>query len=211
MRPFTWLSVSIVFLVAVAGCGTGSPPLSGDELMARARQAWKGDWHAVWQVGWQGAPVRGPLVAEIWHAGDGRLRIETLEASSPGLSGLIFVDDGQTRWLHDVRHDRWQTEADGPVGVPLASDALDAIAWLFLHVDDAAVDVSGRDVLESGPSIRLDIVLPPGDRVTLWVHDETGLPTRVELRSSTWGEASLVARSVSVPDRLHPDLFSSPR
>ena len=47
--------------------------------------------------------------------------------------------------------------------------------------------------------------------LSLWVDDETGLPTRVELRSTTWGEASLVARSVSVPDRLHPDLFSSPR
>lgn len=211
MRLFTWLSLHIVLLVAATSCRTDSLSLNGDELMARARQAWMGDWHAVWQVGWQGAPVRGPLVAEIWHAGDGRVRIETLEASSPGLSGLIFVDDGQTRWLYDVRHDRWQTESEGPVSVPLASDALDAIDWLFLNMDDAAVNVSGRDVLESGTSIRLDVVLPPGDRVALWVHDETGLPTRVELRSPTWGEVSLVARSVSVPDRLHPDLFSSPR
>jgi outer membrane lipoprotein-sorting protein len=211
MRLFISLSVHIVILVTVASCGSDSSAISGDDLMARAQQTWMGDWHAVWQVEWQGAPVRGPLVAEMWRADDGRMRIETLEAASPALNGVILVDDGQTCWLYDVRQDLWQTQTQGPARIPLASDALDAIDWLFLQMDDAVVDVSGRDVLESGPAIRLDVVLPAGDRATFWVHDETGLPARVELRSVTWGEASLVTRSVSVPDHLHPGLFAPPQ
>jgi outer membrane lipoprotein-sorting protein len=211
MRLFTRLSVQIVILVAVASCGSDSSALNGDAVMARAQQTWAGDWHAVWQVEWQGAPVRGPLVAEMWHADDGRMRIETLEASSPSLSGVILVDDGQTFWLYDVREDLKQTQPQEPTRIPLASDALDAIDWLFLQIDEAEVDVSGRDVLESGPTIRLNVVLPAGDRATLWVHDKTGLPSRVELRSMTWGEASLIARSISIPDHLHPGLFAPPQ
>ena len=211
MRLFTRLLVHVVIFVTIASCGSHSFALNGDDVMARARQTWMGDWHAVWQVEWQGAPVRGPLVAEMWHAADGRMRIETLEASSPALSGVILVDDGQTCWLYDLRQDLRQIQTQEPARIPLASDALDAIDWLFLQMDEAVVDVSGRDVLESGPAIRLDVVLPAGDRATLWVHDETGLPSRVELRSVTWGEASLVTRSISVPDKLHPGLFAPPQ
>jgi outer membrane lipoprotein-sorting protein len=211
MRLFIRLSVQIVILVTVASCGSDASALNGDDVITRAQQTWRGDWHAVWQVQWQGAPVRGPLVAEMWHADDGRMRIETLEASSPALSGVILVDDGQTFWLYDVRQDLRQPQIQEPARIPLASDALDAIDWLFLQMDKAVVDVSGRDVLESGPAIRLDVALPAGDRATLWVHDETGLPSRVELRSETWGEASLATRSISIPDHLHPGLFAPPQ
>jgi hypothetical protein len=200
-----------VLLVTVASCGSKSFALNPDEVLARAQQTWMGDWHAVWQVEWQGAPVRGPLVAEIWRADDGRIRIETLEASSPALKGVILVDDGETCWLYSMRPDLKQPQPQESAKIPLASDALDAIDWFFLQMDDALVEVSGRDMLESGPAIRLEVILPAGDRVTLWVHDETGLPSRVELRSETWGEASLIARCVSLPGHLHPGLFVPPQ
>lgn len=211
MRVFTRLPVYIVILVAAAGCGVNLSLPDGDESVARAQHAWRGDWHAVWQIEWDGAPVRGPLVAEMWHAADGRMRIETLEAPSPALDGLILVDDGETSWLYDVRHNRLEAESDEPARIPLASDALDAIDWLFLKMEDATVAVSGRDTLESGAAVRLDIVLPTGDRAAIWVHDETGLPSRVELHSATWGEASFATRSISIPEHLHPGLFASPQ
>jgi outer membrane lipoprotein-sorting protein len=150
-------------------------------------------------------------VAEVWHAGDGRIRIETLEASSPALSGLILVDDGRTSWLYDVRRDDLEAGSDDGARIPMASDALDAIDWLLLGMDDGTLDVSGRDSLESGTAIRLNIVLPTGDRAVLWVHDETGLPSRVELQSVTWGEASFVTRSISTPEHPHPGLFLPPQ
>lgn len=211
MRAFTRSLVYVVSLVAAVGCGVNPSLPDGDELVARAHRAWKGDWHAVWQVEWDGAPVRGPLVAEVWHADDGRIRIETLEAPSPALNGLILVDDGETSWLFDVRHNRLEAESDEPAKIPLASDALDAIDWLFLNMEDATVAVSGRDSLESGAAIRLNIVLTTGDQAVLWIHEKTGLPSRVELESATWGEASFVTRSISIPENPHPGLFAPPQ
>ncbi len=208
MRILTSLLVYIVILVAAADCGVHPSLPDGDVSVARAQQAWRDNWHAVWQVEWDGAPVRGPLVAEMWHADDGRMRIETLEAPTPALNGLILVDDGETSWLYDVRHNRLEAESAEPARIPLASDALDAIDWLFVKMDDATAAVSGRDTLESGAAIRLDIVLTSGDRAVLWVHDETGLPSRVELHSATWGEAYFTARSISIPEHLHPGLFA---
>lgn len=211
MRAFTRLFVYFVSLVAAVGCGADPALPDGRETLARAYWAWRGDWHAVWQVEWDGAPVRGPLVAEVWHADDGRIRIETLEASSPALNGLILVDDGETSWLYDVRRNRLEAESDEPAKIPLASDALDAIGWLFLNMEDATVAVSGRDSLESGAAIRLNIVLPNGDRAVLWVHEKSGLPSRVVLESATWGEASFVTRSISIPENSHPGLFAPPQ
>lgn len=210
MRILITLLVYIVIAAPAVGCGVDSSLPDGDASVARARQAWRDNWHAIWQVEWDGAPVRGPLVAEMWHADDGRVRIETLEASTPALNGLILVDDGETSWLYDARHSRLEAESAEPARIPLFSDALDAIDWLFLKMDDATVVVSGRDTLESGAAIRLDVALPTGDRAVLWVHDETGLPSRVELHSAIWGEVYLTARSVSIPEYLHPGLFTSP-
>lgn len=178
--------------------------------MARARQAWAGDWHAVWQVEWSGAPLRGPLVVETWHAADGRLRIETLEAPVPALSNLVLVDDGEMCRLTSTRLSDWVSSSNEPARIPLANDALDVVDWLLFRMPDAAVDVSARDSLESGPAIRLEVVLTDGDRAVLWLHEETGLPARVELYSAVWGEPVLVTRSISLPERLHPGLFVPP-
>jgi len=219
MRILTSLLVYSVVLVAAAGCGANVSLPDVDGLVARTQQAWSDNWHAVWQVEWDDAPVRGSLVAEMWHANDGRVRIETLEAPASALNGLILVNDGETSWLYDARRDaghdasygRLEAESAEPARIPLASDALDAIDWLFLKMDDATLAVSGRDILESGVAIRLNIALPNGDRALLWVHDETGLPSRVELHSATWGEAYFTARSISIPEHLHPGLFIPPQ
>lgn len=200
----------LMVLVVAVGCGGGSSLPRAEELVARARQAWAGDWHAVWQVEWGGAPLRGPLVVETWHAADGRLRIETLEAPVPALSNLLLVDDGETGRLTSTRQSDWVSGSNEPARIPLANDALDMVDWLLFRLTDATLDVSARDSLESGPAIRLEVVLSQGDRAALWLHEETGLPARVELYSAVWGEPVLVARSISLPERLHPGLFVPP-
>lgn len=201
-------TIFAVILVTVMGCGSSSSTPDGEDLLRRAQQTWSGDWHAVWEVKWDGAPVREPLIAEVWHAADGRLRIETLEVPSPALSGLTLVENGTTSWLYDLRHDQITTGSHKQMKIPLTSDALDAIDWLLANLDEPTLSVSGRKILESGPATRMDAGLSNGDRVALWIHDETGLPSRVELHSAVWGEAAFIARSVSVPDSLHPDLFA---
>jgi hypothetical protein len=204
-------------LLALIGCRERASLPDPNSLLTRAGQAWQDDWHAVWQVEWAGAPVRDPLVAEIWHAADGRLRIEVLEAPSAALSGLTLVNDGMTGWLYDVRQDRTETGPADQVRIPLASDALDAVDWLFSNVEGATVAASGYDRLESGQAIRLEIRLAAGrpgvaagDWAALWVHGGTSLPARLELRSAEWGEASFTTRSIAVPERLPTDLFLLP-
>jgi outer membrane lipoprotein-sorting protein len=210
MRVFYQLSAYGLLLLALISCGERAALPDPNGLLARAGQAWRGDWHAVWQVEWAGAPVRGPLVAEIWHAADGRLRVEVLEAPTPGLSGLTLVNDGTTGWLNDVRQDQRETGPAGQVRIPLASDALDVMDWLFSNLEGATVVASGYDRLESGQAIRLEVRLADGDRAELWVHEATGLPARLELRSAQWGEASFTTRSIAVPEQLPADLFRLP-
>ena len=217
MRVFYKLSAYGLLLFALVGCRERAALPDPNSLLTRAGQAWHDDWHAVWQVEWAGAPVRGPLVAEIWHAADGRLRIEVLEAPSVALSGLTLVTNGTTGWLHDVRQDRTETGPADQVRIPLASDAMDAMDWLFSNMDGATVEISGYDRLETGQAIRLEIQLAAGrpgvaagDRAELWVDEETRLPARLELRSADWGEASFITRSIAVPERLPADLFLLP-
>jgi outer membrane lipoprotein-sorting protein len=207
MRIFTWLTASVIILTAVTSCSSSSLP-DGKGLAARTRQVWEEDWHAVWEIEWAGAPVRGSLIAEIWHTADDRLRIETLEAPTAALSGLTLVDDGATTWLYDLRQNQVETGPDELVRIPLASNALDAIDWLLLNMDSAStVNVSGHGTLESGPATRLEIILSADDRAALWVHDETGLPARVELCSAVWGEATFTARSIDPSQDQYPGLI----
>ena len=112
MHIITRFTIYAVVLATAMGCGSSSSTPDGEGLLRRAQQAWTGDWHAVWQVEWDGAPVREPLTAEVWHAADGRLRIETLEVPSPALSGLTLVENGTTSWLYDLRHDQITTGSD---------------------------------------------------------------------------------------------------
>ncbi|GAB4530795.1 MAG: hypothetical protein Kow0063_09310 [Anaerolineae bacterium] len=210
MRVCSRLFLGLVLLGISVGCGRDSSLPTADELVARARSAWAGDWHAVWQVEWDGAPLRGPLVFETWHAADGRLRIEILEAPALALDSLVLVDDGAERWLYSTRENDWVSKPNQPARIPLAEDALEMVDWLLLRVPHAALDVSARNVLESGPAIRLEVVLADGERATLWVHEATGLPSRVELHSATWGEPLLATRSISPPGYLNPGLFVPP-
>lgn len=209
MRIFTWLLISVIILITLTRCGSSSLP-DGEKLVTRARQVWEADWHAVWQIEWAGAPVKGSLIAEVWHATGNRLRIETLEAPTAALSGLTLVNNGTTTWLYDLRQNRVETGPEEWVRIPLASDALDAIDWLLLNVDGSTINVTSYETLESGPATRLDIIQDNGDLVMLWVHDVTGLPARVTLRSAIWGEATFTTRSISTGERPHPALFVPP-
>ena len=201
------LAPFLILAAVAAGCDAASRP-DGSGLVTQAQQAWAGDWHAVWQIEWDGAPVRGPLVAEIWHAGNGRLRIETLEAPTAALSGLTLVSDGATSWLYDLRQNRVETQPAGQVRIPLASDALDATAWLLKETGRATTRSTGRDMVESGLADRVAVDWSNGDRAMLWVHTQSGLPARVELHSAVWGEAAFTARSIDPSPAKPAELFT---
>ncbi len=204
------LAIPFIFFATVAvGCGAVSPP-DGSGLITQAQQAWAGDWHAVWQIEWGGAPVRGPLVAEIWHAGSGRLRIETLEAPTAALSGLTLVGDGATSWLYDLRQNQAEASPAGQARIPLASDALDATVWLLKEASQGTTRtrVVGREMLESGLANRVVVECSNGDRAILWIHMQSGLPARVELHSAVWGEATFITRSIDLSPGKPIELFT---
>jgi hypothetical protein len=211
MRALIKFLVCSLMLMPAAGCGPGSLP-DGHSLVSSSFQAWRADWHGVWQIEWAGAPVQGPLVAEVWHAADGRLRVETLEAPVPALNNLVLVQDDTASWLYDGRQNQVQGgPGHQPLRIPLISDALDATTWLLESIDAAAeVAVTGSDQLESGSATRLKITLSSGDRALLWVDTETGVPARLKLNSAIWGEAVFTARSLSRLERPHPGLFAAP-
>lgn len=206
----TKLIACSILLIAATGCGSSYPLSDGGSLLSRAQQAWLGDWHAVWQIEWEGAPVRGPLVIEVWHAADGRWRVETLEAPTAALSGLTLVNDGETSYLYDLRQDQVETGSDKGIRIPLASDALDAIEWLVRGTDHLSATTAGRDTLESGLATRIDIELNTGGQAVIWVDDETRLPAQVKLRSEVWGEATFATRSINLPEQLPSALFTLP-
>jgi outer membrane lipoprotein-sorting protein len=211
MRVSIKFLIGLLMLLAAAGCAAGPGP-DGRRLVSSSRQAWGAGWHGVWQVEWAGAPVQGPLVAEVWHAADGRLRVETLEAPVAALNNLVLVRDGTTSWLYDGRERKLQAgPAYEPLSIPLISDALDATSWLLDGIDGTAqVAVAGSEHLESGSATRLKVTLSSGDQAVLWIDMETGLPARLELNSATWGEATFTARSLGRLEQPHPGLFAAP-
>jgi outer membrane lipoprotein-sorting protein len=211
MRALIKLLVCSLMLATAAGCHPGSLP-DGHSLVSSSYRAWRADWHGVWQAEWAGAPVSGPLVAEVWHTADGRLRVETLEAPVPALNNLTLVRDGTTSWLYDGRQKQLQAgSAHRPLSIPLICDALDAMTWLLEGVDSAAqVAVAGSDRLESGSATRLKITLSSGDGALLWIDAQTGLPARLKLNSATWGEVTFTARSLNLLERPQPGLFAPP-
>jgi hypothetical protein len=211
MRVSINLLAGLLILVTSAGC-TAGPVADGHSLVSTSRQAWRAGWHGVWQVEWSGAPVPGPLVAEVWHAADGRLRVETLEAPVAALNNLVLVQDGATSWLYDGRQKKLQAgPAYEPLRIPLISDALEATGWLLDGTDGTAqVAVAGSEHLESGSATRLKITLASGDQALLWIDVQTSLPARLKLNSAAWGEATFTARTLGRLEQPHPGLFAAP-
>jgi len=195
----------LVVCLAACAAPAGAPP---EQWLARAQQAWRADWHAVWQIEWAGAPVRGPLVAEVWRAADGRLRIETLEAPTPALANLTLVSDGQMAWFYDARHHRATHGPASRLRLPLASDALEVWDWLLTEADTATLaGTLYPDTQESGPASRLELTTRAGDQASVWFDDQSGLPVGLRLRARDWGEVSISARRVEQPGQLAAALF----
>jgi outer membrane lipoprotein-sorting protein len=202
--PRAVLAMAVLLLAA---CNSSATSSAGGSLI-EARRAWAGDWHAVWQIEWSGAPVQGPLVVEVWHRGAGGLRLETLEAPTVALAGLTLVDDGEQVWLYDLRPNRVEHGRRLALRIPLASDALDVWNWLLTDAEQTAIHWRRADKLESGPATQLALTTRSGDQATVWIDDQTGLPAGLDLSSHLWGQVTMVTRSISRAGPLSSALFA---
>ncbi len=198
-----------LFVLLAAAC-TGVTPINinAAKELERARHAWTGNWHAVWQIEWNGAPIHGPVVAEIWHAADGRLRVETLEAPVATLNGLMRADDGAHVWLYDTRQRQTTYGTREQLRIPLVDDLLDAMEWALAQPFQATIIAINSWEIESGEAAALELTADTGERVTLWVDRETGLPAGLLLHSSPWGQARCVTRMLDRRAHMDDALFT---
>jgi hypothetical protein len=187
---------------------TGAQPVDAARELERARRAWAGNWHAVWQIEWANAPLRGPVVAEIWHAADGRLRVETLEAPVASLNGLMRADDGAHVWLYDTRQQQLTYGTREQLRIPLVDDMLEAMEWTLKEPFQATVMAANRWEIESGEALALQLTADTGERVTLWINRESGLPAGLVLHSSPWGQARCVTRTLDRRAYMDDELFT---
>lgn len=199
--------ISVCGLLLATACTSGQPVDAAQEI-ERARRAWVGNWHAVWQIEWIGAPLRGPVVAEIWHAADGRLRVETLEAPVAALNGLMRADDGSHIWLYDTRRRQVSYGTREQLRIPLVDDMLEAMDWALKEPFQATVVAANSWETESGEAVALELTADTGERVTLWVNHESGLPAGLILHSSPWGQARCVTRTLDRRAYMEDELFT---
>jgi hypothetical protein len=200
---------ALLFLLALlttACADTASIDAAGE--LERARRAWAGNWHAVWQIEWHNAPLHGPVVAEMWHSADGRLRVETLEAPVATLNGLMRTDDGTQAWLYDTRQRQTSYGTRVQLRIPLVDDLLDAMGWTLMQDFQATVIAANDWTIESGAAVALELIADTGERVTLWVNRETGLPAGLMLHSSPWGQARCVTRTLDRRTYMDDALFT---
>ncbi|MGC8878040.1 MAG: hypothetical protein ACP5R2_02325 [Anaerolineae bacterium] len=197
----------LLFALLATAC-TGVQPVDATRELERARRAWAGNWHAVWQIEWINAPLRGPLVAEIWHAADGRLRVETLESPVATLNGLMRADDGSRVWLYDTRQQQVSYGTPERLRIPLVDDLLEAMEWTLAQPFHAAVITVNSWEIESGEAVALELTANTGERVTLWVNRETDLPAGLVLHSSPWGQARCVTRTLDRRAHMDDELFT---
>jgi outer membrane lipoprotein-sorting protein len=197
----------LLLLLLLPGCSQIAREEAAAQTVAAAK-AWNGNWHAVWAIEFANAPVDGPLVAEIWHAADGRLRIETLEAPTTALSGLTLVDTGDIVWTYDLRQNRAEADSAGQGRIPIASDSLAVMEWMLAEMPTAAIVGARSESLESGPAARLSLITESGDRAELWVHNKTDLPAGLSLQSRRWGEVHMSSRSLEAPRSFDTGLFT---
>lgn len=196
-----------LFVLLVAAC-TGVTPINAAGELERARHAWAGNWHAVWQIEWSDAPIRGPVVAEMWHAANGRLRVETLEAPVATLNGLMRADDGTRVWLYDTRRRQTSYGTREQLRIPLVDDLLEAMEWTLKESFQATFITANGWEIESGEAVALELTTDTGERVTLWVNRETGLPAGLILHSSPWGQARCVTRTLDRRAHMDNALFT---
>ena len=200
----------LLFLLPLALSLTACSQIARQQAGAQAAEAqgaWAGNWHAIWSIEFENAPIDGPLVAEMWHAADGRLRIETLEAPTTALNGLTLVDTGAGVWFYDLRQNRAESGPADLERIPIASDSLLVMGWMLAQLPAAAITGTHSDSLESGPATRLSLITEGGDRAELWISTRTGLPAGLELQSRQWGKVFLTSRSLEAPRSLKPGLF----
>jgi hypothetical protein len=165
-----------------------APNLANEQI----DRAWHSDQHAVWELGWPAAPIGGPLTAAVWRAG-GRYRYEILESTAPALVGQTLIFDGQTGW----RYSRFEANAPERTSSPLLSPVSDAFTTIdhLLETPPTSATRQADAILDYGPTEKITLKFDNGDRLAVWIDQETELPVRLMFQVAG-NQATLKARRI---------------
>lgn len=193
----------VLFFPMLAACGT-MPPVSPAEAQARVQSAWQTDAHGVWELQWRQMPLGGSVVFEGWMTtGRTAQRLEILEAPSPSLVGLVYVNDGSAAVVFN-RLEESVPAVYGDASLPF-SPVTDALTLIDRTLAQTPQTVAVRD----GPSVRYTFDRANGQSVKIWLDETAARVVRIEIHTAD-NDLTLAARSVSPLGGVPGSLFAVP-
>lgn len=190
-----------IILVSCVSAEVVAPGLAREEI----GRAWGRDQQAVWELDWPAAPGGGPLTAAVWRAGE-QYRYEILESAAPALVGQTLIFDGQIGW----RYSRFEANGPEAAASPRLSPLTDAFQIIdrLLNSTPTTATRQADTILEYGSTEKITLAFDQGDKLTVWIDQETALPVRLTFQTGGH-RATLNARRIE-PLRDPPEGLFSP-
>jgi len=194
----------VLFFVLLTACGARQT-VSPAAAQARVQSAWGADWHGTWELQWQQMPLNGSVVFEGWvSAGRTRRRYELLEAPSPALVGLVYVNDGSAAVIFNrLEESVSATRGDAALSFSPVTDALARVDRVLAQPPQT---VSAR---ADGGITRYTFGWANGHSVKIWLDEALVRVVRIEIRTGD-DSLTLAARTVSPLGAVPPGLFAVP-
>ncbi len=193
-----------LFFALLTACGAAQPVLP-TEAQARVQSAWRADMHGVWELQWRQMPLDGSVVFEGWMTmARAHQRLEILEAPSPALVGLVYVNDGSAAVIFN-RLERYILPVHGDGSLPF-SPITDVLTLIDRVLAQTPQTVS---VQKDGLLVRYTFGWADGQSAQIWLDEQSARIARVEIRTAD-DAVTLAARTVSPLKDEPPALFAVP-
>ncbi len=178
-----------LLIIMLGGCKSEKPLLPTDAHAAQQQvtEAWTKPLHGIWELTWTAMPIEGTLVFEAWTTQNAtRQCFEILEASSPALVGMAYVNTGKRAAVFN-RLEADEPIFDGDVDTPFSpiTDARTFIELALAQSPQSAAMVGDGSYIfyyADGRSLRVSFDLQTGNihKITLkTLTDELTLKNRM--------------------------------
>ncbi len=193
----------VLFFSLLTACGT-TIPVSPAEAQTRVQSAWRADARGEWELQWRQMPLNGSVVFEGWTtAGHAAQRLEILEAPSPSLVGLVYVNDGAAAVIFN-RLEESVPRVYGDASLPF-SPVTDALAL----IDRTLAQTPQTVAVRKGSPVRYTFGWANGQSAKIWLDESAARVVRVEIHTGR-DDLTLAARSVLPLDNAPAGLFAVP-
>jgi outer membrane lipoprotein-sorting protein len=216
------LGILVAVSLVLTGCQSGP---TAEEIVGKMKdvEASTVDAHAVVEFGLQAQGTDMEVVVELWEKKPNKLRVEVLEASDADLVGATSVSDGQRVWMYHPGENEVMTGELAELGEEgrqlfnprQAIEVMEeAIQWVL---DSCEAKLIGEEELEGTATYKLEFVpkkgeglnvpIPLGGKVTLWVEKERWIVLQAELAGAALGQGRTHVRSFEFNTGVPDDRF----